>query len=92
MPLGASSEDTRLLTLSLGRAGGLQDLKLDPSVPSCGRRDRHGEGASIALGEWGEVGFVNGDGLLYLNVPRSMAGWLRQYLDDAILRGPEAGL
>ena len=51
-----------------------------------------GEGASIPLGQWGEVGFANHDGLLVLTVPWSMAGWLRQRLGDAILRGPEAGL
>lgn len=51
-----------------------------------------GEGASIPLGQWGEVGFANHDGLLVLTVPWSMAGWLRQRLGDAIVRGPEAGL
>jgi hypothetical protein len=50
------------------------------------------EGASIPLGQWGEVGFANRDGLLVLTVPWSMAGWLRQRLGDAIVRGPEAGL
>ncbi len=51
-----------------------------------------GEGASIPLGPWGEVGFANRGGLLVLTVPWSMAGWLRQRLGDAIVRGPVAGL
>ena len=50
-----------------------------------------GEGASIPLGQWGEVGFANRDGLLVLTVPWSMAGWLRQRLGDAIVRGAGAG-
>ena len=51
-----------------------------------------GEGASIPLGQWGEVGFRNELGMLVLTVPWGMAGWLRQKLGDAIVRGPEAGM
>lgn len=51
-----------------------------------------GEGASIPLGQRGEVGFANRDGLLVLTVPWGIAGWLRQRLGDAIVRGPEAWL
>ena len=51
-----------------------------------------GEGASILLGQWGEVGFRNELGMLVLTVPWGMAGWLRQKLGDAIVRGPEAGM
>ena len=51
-----------------------------------------GEGASIPLGQWGDLGFRNDAGLLVLTVPFGMAGWLRQKLGDAIVRGPEAGL
>lgn len=51
-----------------------------------------GQGASILLGQWGEVGLANGDEPLVLTVPRGIARWLRQRLDDAIVRGPEAGL
>ena len=51
-----------------------------------------GEGASIPLGQWGEVGFRNELGMLVLTVPWGMAGWLRQKLGDAIVRGPEAGV
>lgn len=51
-----------------------------------------GEWPSIPLGQWGEVGFANRDGLLVLTVPWSMAGWLRQRLGDVIVRGREVGL
>ena len=51
-----------------------------------------GEGASVPLGQWGEIGFANRDGLLALTVPWGMSGWLRGKLGDAIVRGPEAGL
>jgi hypothetical protein len=51
-----------------------------------------GEGASIPLAQWGEVGFHNDGGLLVLTVPWGMAGWLRQRLGEAVVRGPEAGV
>ena len=51
-----------------------------------------GEGATIPLGQWGEVGVANDRGLLALTVPWGMAGWLRQRLGEAIVRGPEAGV
>lgn len=51
-----------------------------------------GEGASIPLAQWGEVGFYNEGGLLALTVPWGMAGWLRERLGDAVVRGPEAGV
>ena len=51
-----------------------------------------GEGASVPLGQWGEIGFANRGGLLALTVPWGMSGWLRGKLGDAIVRGPEAGL
>ncbi len=51
-----------------------------------------GEGASIPLAQWGEVGFYNEGGLLALTVPWGIAGWLRQKLGDAVMRGPEAGV
>lgn len=50
-----------------------------------------GEGATIPLGSFGEIGFANERGLLVLTVPWSMAGWLRERLGSAIVRGPEAG-
>jgi hypothetical protein len=51
-----------------------------------------GEGASIPLAQWGEVGFYNEAGVLALTVPWAMAGWLRQRLGEAVVRGPEAGV
>ncbi len=51
-----------------------------------------GEGATIPLGQFGELAFANDDGVLVLTVPWSMAGWLRQRFGDAIVRGPEAAM
>ena len=51
-----------------------------------------GEGASIPLGQFGEVGFYNDAGLLALTVPWAMATWLRQRLGDAVVRGPNAAV
>ena len=51
-----------------------------------------GEGATIPLGQWGEIGFANRSGILLLTVPWGMAGWMRQRLGDALVRGPEQGL
>ena len=51
-----------------------------------------GEGASIPLGQWGEVGLRNDDGLLVLTVPWGMSGWLRERLGRAIVRGPTPGV
>lgn len=48
-----------------------------------------GEGATIPLGQFGELAFAADDGVLVLTVPWSMAGWLRQRFGDAIVRGPE---
>jgi hypothetical protein len=47
-----------------------------------------GEGASVPLGAWGEVGFRNEGGLLVLTAPWVAAGWLRTRLGDALVRGP----
>ncbi len=51
-----------------------------------------GEGATIPLGALGEIGFANHGGLLALTVPWGMAGWLRERMGDAIVRGPEEAL
>ena len=51
-----------------------------------------GEGVSIPLGAWGEIGVANARGLLVITVPWGMAGWLRERLGTAIVRGPEAGV
>lgn len=48
-----------------------------------------GEGATIPLAQFGELGFANVEGLLLVTVPWGMAGWLRSKLGDAIVRGPE---
>ena len=50
-----------------------------------------GEGASIPLGQFGEIGFKNDHGMLVLTVPWGMASWLRQKFGDAMVRGPEEG-
>jgi hypothetical protein len=48
-----------------------------------------GEGATIPLGHWGELGFRNDAGTLVLTVPWAMAAWLQERLGDARVRGPE---
>ena len=48
-----------------------------------------GEGATVPLGQWGEVGFANHDGLLELIVPLGVAGWLRDKLGTALVAGPD---
>jgi hypothetical protein len=51
-----------------------------------------GEGATIPLGQFCEIGFANDNGPLALTVPWAGATWLRQNLGDAIVRGPEPAL
>ncbi len=51
-----------------------------------------GEGASIPLGQWGEVGFRNEDGLLVLTVPMQARRWVQERLAEAIAFGPVPGL
>ena len=51
-----------------------------------------GEGATVPLGQWGEIGFANRRGLLVLTVPLGAAGWLREKLGDALVHGPVEGL
>lgn len=51
-----------------------------------------GEGVSIPLAQFGELGVANQQGLLALTVPWGMASWLRQKFGDAVVRGPEQGL
>ena len=50
-----------------------------------------GEGATIPLGQFGEVGFKNERGVLVLTVPWGMTSWLRQKFGDAVVRGPTEG-
>ncbi|MCK6529714.1 hypothetical protein L6R50_19885 [Myxococcota bacterium] len=47
-----------------------------------------GEGASLTLGQFGEVGFRNDGGTLVLSVPIPMAGWAARQLGDAVVGGP----
>ena len=51
-----------------------------------------GEGATVPLGQFGEIGFAAERGLLVLTVPWGMASWLRQKFGDALVRGPQEGL
>ncbi len=51
-----------------------------------------GEGMAIPLGQFGELGFANRDGLLELTVPLRAEGWLTAKFGAALVRGPEPGL
>lgn len=51
-----------------------------------------GEGMTIPLGQFGELGFANRDGLLELTVPLRAEAWLTAKLGAALVRGPERGL
>jgi hypothetical protein len=48
-----------------------------------------GEGASIPLGPFGELGFYNAGGRLVLTVPRAAESWIAQRFAGAIVEGPE---
>jgi len=48
-----------------------------------------GEGLTIPLGRWGELGFRNESGLLILTVPLPAATWVQRKLVNSIERGPE---
>jgi len=50
-----------------------------------------GEGASISLGQFGELAFANDGGLLVLVVPLRAEGWIRERFGRAIVNGPERG-
>lgn len=51
-----------------------------------------GEGASIPLGQFGELGFRNERGLLVLTVPAPASRWVEQRLGASVIRGPLAGV
>ena len=51
-----------------------------------------GEGLSVPLGQWGDLGFANKRGLLVLTVPLQAAGWVRQRFGDAVVEGPREAL
>ena len=48
-----------------------------------------GEGLTLPLGRWGELGFFNHESLLVLTVPLPAASWIQRKLGHAIVRGPE---
>ena len=48
-----------------------------------------GEGLSVPLGQFGELGFANRGGFLVLTVPRVVAKWVEHHLSDAIIEGPK---
>ena len=48
-----------------------------------------GEGLTLPLGSWGELGFRNEAGLLVLTVPLPAESWIQRRLSGAIKRGPE---
>ncbi len=51
-----------------------------------------GEGVSIPLSGFGEIGVANDHGLLLLTVPAPMARWAQERIGGALVRGPEAAL
>lgn len=51
-----------------------------------------GEGISISLGQFGELGFFAWMGQLRLCVPLAMVGWVQERLAHVMVQGPEIGL
>ena len=62
-----------------------------PAVEVYPLRLPEGEGLSVPLGQWGELGFANKRGLLLLTVPWQVQGWVTQRFADAIIEGPRQG-
>jgi hypothetical protein len=48
-----------------------------------------GEGLTVPLGRWGELGFRNEAGLLVLTVPLPAKDWIQQRLSGSLVRGPD---
>ena len=48
-----------------------------------------GEGLTLPLGRWGELGFRNERSMLVLTVPLPAASWVQRRLGQAIIRGPD---
>ena len=48
-----------------------------------------GEGLTLPLGRWGELGFFNRMGELILTVPLPAANWIQSKLASAIVHGPD---
>ncbi len=63
-----------------------------PAVDVYPLRIPEGEGLSVPLGQWGDLGFANKRGLLVLTVPWQVKGWVQQRFAGNIVRGPEEGL
>lgn len=51
-----------------------------------------GEGASVPLGQWGEIGFCNERGLLVLTVPLFAGKWIEQRFAGALVGPPRQRL
>lgn len=51
-----------------------------------------GEGTSIRLGQWGDIGFSNDGGYLRLIVPWAVVGWVQHRLAHCIVHGPVQSL
>jgi len=60
-----------------------------PSVDVYGLALPDGEGLTLPLGRWGELGFRNEISLLVLTVPLPTATWIQSRLASAIVRGPD---
>ncbi len=50
-----------------------------------------GEGATVPLGQFGELGFANRSGMLELTVPLRAAGWVEQRLAGAMVKPRRQG-
>lgn len=48
-----------------------------------------GEGVSLQLGAYGDLGFFNDGSILRITVPWQVGGWVRQSLGTVVIRGPE---
>ena len=48
-----------------------------------------GEGLTLPLGRWGELGFRNERSMLVLTVPLPATPWVQRKLASAIVRGPD---
>ena len=48
-----------------------------------------GEGLTLPLGRWGELGFRNERSMLVLTVPLPAASWVQRRLATSIVRGPD---
>jgi hypothetical protein len=59
-----------------------------PAVEIYPLRLPEGEGASLALGKLGELGFQNVGGQLVLTVPRAVARWVSSRFGASIVEGP----